>query len=50
MTYLFDDELKALEQKYCKLCGTQRCSGMFDEFWREGCLFFVNAEKKRKND
>ena len=26
-------------EKYCYLCGTQRCIPT-DEFWREGCPYF----------
>lgn len=24
-------------EKYCMPCGTQRCGGIYDEVWREGC-------------
>ena len=25
---------------YCLLCGTQRCGGVYDEFYREGCKHY----------
>lgn len=30
--------LKEFEEKYCSMCGTQRCGGVTDEEFREGCL------------
>lgn len=38
----YNDLLKFSEE-YCRNCGTQRCMGVFDEEWREGC-----TEYKRK--
>lgn len=29
--------LKEFEKEYCLLCGTQRCGGVYDEVFREGC-------------
>lgn len=26
--------------KYCHLCGTQRCHGIYDEVCREGCVHY----------
>lgn len=50
MSYLTDKELLWLQEKYCKTCEIKRCSGMFDETYREGCLFYVrpNEEAHRK--
>ena len=31
---------KEFEEKYCHLCGTQRCGGVFDEEMREGCAHY----------
>ena len=40
---LTDEELEALQKKYCQFCGTQRCHGMFDEVCREGCEHYQKA-------
>ena len=29
--------LDEFQEKYCVLCGTQRCGGVYDEEFREGC-------------
>ena len=26
--------------KYCTMCGTNRCGGVYDVVWREGCEHF----------
>lgn len=31
---------KEFEEIYCRLCGTQRCGGVFDEEMREGCAHY----------
>ena len=31
---------KEFEEIYCRLCGTQRCGGVFDEEMREGCAYY----------
>ena len=31
---------KEFEEKYCNLCGTQRCGGITDEEMREGCSHY----------
>ena len=31
---------KEFAEKYCLLCGTQRCGGVFDEEMREGCSHY----------
>jgi len=40
---LTNEELEALQEKYCRFCGTQRCHGMFDEVCREGCEHYQKA-------
>ena len=40
---LTDEELEALQEEYCRFCGTQRCHGMFDEVCREGCEHYQKA-------
>lgn len=27
------------EKEYCDFCGTQRCGGVNDKEWREGCHY-----------
>ena len=27
-------------EKFCRGCGTQRCGGVLDEEWREGCRYY----------
>lgn len=34
--------LKEFYENHCKMCGTQRCSGVYDEDWREGCEYYVH--------
>lgn len=31
--------------KYCAACGTQRCSGINDHIFREGCQFYHKEYK-----
>lgn len=45
---LTDDELQELYDKHCRLCGTQRCTGMWDEFFREGCPHYQAAINEKK--
>lgn len=37
------NDLLQFSEEHCRNCGTQRCLGVFDEEWREGC-----TEYKRK--
>ena len=32
--------LEEFQEKYCALCGTQRCLGVYDEELREGCQHY----------
>ena len=32
--------LEEFQEKYCALCGTQRCLGVYDEEFREGCQHY----------
>lgn len=48
MSFLSDEQLELLQEKHCKLCGTQRCHGMFDDFFREGCPYYVKANTEAK--
>lgn len=32
--------LEEFQEKYCSLCGTQRCLGVYDEELREGCQHY----------
>ena len=34
------NRLKEFSEKYCYCCGTQRCLGVYDKNWREGCLLY----------
>ena len=34
--------------KYCLLCGTQRCHGVYDEICREGCTDYRREFLKEK--
>lgn len=41
--------LEEFQEKYCALCGTQRCLGVYDEELREGCqhyqeIFLKNSQ------
>jgi hypothetical protein len=45
---LTDDELQELYENHCRFCGTQRCNGMFDEFFREGCSYYQTAINEKK--
>ena len=29
--------LEEFRSKYCSICGTQRCSGVYDNIYRDGC-------------
>lgn len=40
---LTHDELEAFYEKHCRFCGTQRCHGVFDEEFREGCEHYQKA-------
>ena len=36
---------------FCKHCGSQRCDGVYDEEWREGCSHykkFIGFKNKKK--
>lgn len=35
-------EQEKFEQKYCLMCGTQRCGGITDEEFRDGCPHYIN--------
>ncbi len=35
-----DAEKAAFEKNFCSLCGSQRCGGVDDEEFREGCSHF----------
>ena len=30
------------EKEYCTTCGSQRCPGIYDKEWSQGCLFWIN--------
>jgi len=32
--------------KYCVTCGIQRCSGVYDVVWREGCAHYQREIRK----
>lgn len=34
------DRLQKFSQDNCKQCGSQRCTGVYDEDWREGCKLY----------
>lgn len=34
-------------QKYCMMCGSQRCDP-YDEEWREGCLIFQKWKEEKE--
>ena len=50
MTYQDKSELLKFQQKFCTQCSNIRCSGAFDEAYRDGCLHFQNAEKKSRDE
>lgn len=35
-----EDEFQRFYQDNCKQCGSQRCTGVYDEVWREGCALY----------
>ena len=37
------DELVKFNDEHCRVCGSQRCLGAFDETWRTGCVVFNNT-------
>lgn len=43
VTQVIADSLdkKEFEEKYCSMCGTQRCGGITDEEFREGCPHYI---------
>ena len=34
------DRLQKFYQDNCKQCGSQRCTGVYDKDWREGCKLY----------
>ena len=32
--------LDEFDIKFCAMCGSQRCGGIYDEAYREGCKFY----------
>ena len=32
--------LDEFQEKYCQMCGTQRCGGVYDEVFRDGCSHY----------
>ena len=34
------DRLHKFWQDNCESCGTQRCTGVYDEEWRDGCVLY----------
>lgn len=37
----YSDRLQKFYQDNCKQCGSQRCTGVYDEDWREGCVLYM---------
>lgn len=35
-----NDELQEFKKKHCDMCGTQRCGGVYDKIFREGCEYY----------
>ena len=35
-------------KKYCKYCGSQRCTGVNDYIFREGCPFYQKEYKQKE--
>lgn len=42
--------LEEFDKKHCQHCGTQRCLGVYDELWREGCTIWQELQKERRNE
>lgn len=40
-------ELEEFNKKHCALCGTQRCGGVYDEDFREGCSHYQHEILKQ---
>lgn len=36
----YASKLKNFYKENCEPCGTQRCLGVYDEVWREGCKLY----------
>ena len=36
------------EKEYCDWCCTQRCGGVNDKEWREGCIYLRQFETELK--
>lgn len=41
---------KEFQKKYCSMCGTQRCEGIYSKEWREGCKHYQKEKNKLIND
>lgn len=41
--------LEEFEKEYCQLCGTQRCGGVTDEEFRDGCSHYTKAYRAIKD-
>lgn len=39
---MIEEDLNDFYEKHCAFCGTQCCTGVFDESHRGGCPFFIN--------
>ena len=35
-------------EKYCTVCGSQKCMGIFDEDWSEGCHTWKEVNRHKK--
>lgn len=35
-----NNELEEFKKRHCEMCGTQRCGGVYDEDFREGCEYY----------
>lgn len=38
-------KLQRFQYEHCEKCGSQRCLGVYDEDWREGCELFKKEFK-----
>ena len=36
----YSDRLQKFYQENCEACGSQRCLGVYDEEWRDGCELY----------
>lgn len=42
--------LEEFEKKYCMMCGTQRCMGVHDEDYRNGCPYYREVFESNRQE